>query len=79
MLKNGGTGKRAPMEVAHAPLKGGTVANAADSDASFWPAVATCSAGTTENSCVLGEFWKLSALCCLRFSLALRLLDLGFG
>ena len=38
VCKKGRTGAREHQEVAHATLKGGTAANAANSNASFWPA-----------------------------------------
>ena len=44
MSKKGGTGTGAPQEVAHATLKGGTVANAANNDPSPWLAVANAHA-----------------------------------
>ena len=44
MSKKGGTGKRGFQEVAHATLKGWTVANAANNNASFWPAIANAHA-----------------------------------
>ena len=50
MSEKEGTGTGALQEVTHAQLKGGTVANAANNDASFWPAAATCPAGTTDSA-----------------------------
>ena len=44
MSKKGETGGQAPQEVAHATLKGGTVANAANNDASLWSARANAHA-----------------------------------
>ena len=44
MSKKGESGGRAPQEVAHATLKGGTVANAANNDTLLWSAVANAHA-----------------------------------
>ena len=44
MSKKGERGGQAPQEVAHATLNGGTVANAANINASSWPAVANAHA-----------------------------------
>ena len=44
MCKKGRTGTRGHQEVAHATLKGGTVANAANNDTSPWSAIANAHA-----------------------------------
>ena len=49
MSKNGEMSGRAPQEVAHATLKGGTFANVANGDATCWPAVANA-------PCCVGEY-----------------------
>ena len=49
MSNKAGVGTLGVVEVAHATLKGGTVANAANIDASFWSAAANAHA-------VLGKF-----------------------
>ena len=54
MSKKGGTGKRGFQEVAHATLKGWTVANAANNNASFWPAIANAHAVFASSCAQLG-------------------------
>ena len=60
MSKNGGTGTGAPQEVTHATLKGGTVANAANNDASHWSAVANAHAAFAR-FCELKSLMRRSA------------------
>ena len=55
MCKKGRTGAQGHQEVAHATLKGGTVANAANNDASLWLAVANAHD-------VLARFCELKSL-----------------
>ena len=60
MSKNGGTGTQAPQEVAHATLKGGTVSNAANNDASLWSANANAHA-VLASSCEWKSLMRRSA------------------
>ena len=60
MCKKGRTGTQGHQEVAHATLKGGTVANAANNDASLWLAVANAHAALA-SSCELKSLMRCSA------------------
>ena len=57
MSKKGERGGRAPQEVAHATLKVGTVANAANNDASLWSAIANAHAAFAR-FCELKSFMR---------------------